>query len=147
MINWKSGHSGLVTAVALAVSILLYYLVLVIPVEVPLVLVMILYFIPAALLGAVIDHGHANTPWRIRWHRLLLSWVVILAWILAAGQVQNLMNGAPIGLGRTLGDVWSALWPLMILAAVIAWIGIAVVRWIEKGNTALLVIDQPKKKL
>lgn len=144
MINWKPAHSGLVVTVSLAISFLLYFFLLVIPIRVPDFMAAVFLLLPGGLMTAAIDHGHANTPWRIRWHRLVISWLAVAAWFLVGMQLPLLMNNASLGFGK--GDVWGYFWPLMLVAAAVAGLGIWLVRWIERGNTALLVIDQPKKK-
>lgn len=147
MINWKSPYTAAFTVELMAVFMLLYFIALVIPIKLPDFLVGLLFYIPAVFIAAVIDHGHANSPWRIRWRRLLLSWLVIVAWFIIGGSTPALINGTTAEYGRSAGAIWSVMWPGLIIAAVVAIIGILVVRWIERGNTALLVIDQsPVKK-
>jgi hypothetical protein len=146
MINWKPAHSGLITAISLGISFLLYYFFLVIPIPVPDFLFLVFYILPAILLTAAIDHGHANTNWQTRGQRLGLSWLANFAWLLVGLQLPALMNATTLGFGNTASDVWANVWPLLVISVIIAWLGIWLVRWIEKGNTALMVISQPKKR-
>ncbi len=145
MIHWKPPHSAAITAVAFALSVVLYYVALVIPLAVPLWLAMILFFIPAVLLAAMIDHGHGRSPWSVRSRRLLISWVAVFGWMVVASTVPAFMTGNMELEKLSAGNVGSYVSSLLLMAAVVAALGILVVRWIERGTTTLMVIDQPKK--
>jgi hypothetical protein len=132
MIRWHQTHSGVFATVLLALSMIAFYLVLTLPFEVPEVIAGGFYFIPGALLVAVVDHGHAQTPWSRRIWRLLASWALTVLWLIVGAYMVSIFTAASFSLGETPADVWATIWPLMVVAAVLAWFGMLVIRWMER---------------
>ena len=148
MINWKPVHSGVLTAVLLAVSILLYFLAVIAPFKVPDVIGLILFFLPGALIAAAIDHGHAATPWRLRWRRLTVSWLTIFAWFVVATEMINLLSGGNwiFTSSKNVKDWLTTYGPEFVAAGALALVGMLLVRWIERRGMALMIVPQPIKK-
>ena len=132
MIRWQQTHSGVFAAVMLAISILAFYLVIALPWQVPEIIAGAFYFIPAALFVAVVDHGHLDTTWPYRMLRWLASWILTVVWMLVGLSMVGTLHGANFSIGQTGPEIWSTLWPMFIAGAFLSWLGIIIIRWMER---------------
>lgn len=120
---------------ALAFSVLLYFLGIVVPIRLSDWYGGLFYVLTGLLIAAVVDHGHAQTPWSIRWRRFAVSVVSIVAWFIAGAGMVSIFSGASFSLGRNGVDVWATVWPMIALAVVLAFLGMGLTRWMERRAT------------
>jgi cytochrome c biogenesis protein CcdA len=132
MIRWHQTHSGVIISTLLGLSLLAFYLGLAGPWQISEWVFAILYFTPSVLLVAVIDHGHVNTPWSKRIWRLLASWLLATVWLIVGASILVYFLGGETIFTGTTAENWYMLRVMMGIAAIMAGIGIVVVRRIER---------------